>query len=851
MEGNREVTQSSAANDIPDDRTDALSTNANRRGSSISSPAVLQLLLALLVIRLYQVEPRHHLFTILALALAATAVLSRLPERTRPLFLSGVTVLAMGLILGVSAVWAIGVAVLLIVISYLPLALRMRVGLLVAVAAVLFWLRAESVSAFWAVVGSMFMFRLIVFLYETRKLPQLPPLRETLPYFFMLPNVGFVLFPVVDFNTWQRSRDLELSASRFQSAASWVVLGTVHLLIYRAIRYWYLIPPETIGSPGELLQFLSANYGLYLRVAGQFHISIGILHLFGYRLPKTHDWFFLASSFTDIWRRINIYWKDFMSQLFFMPTYFRLRNRLGDRFAICVAVGVTFVATWLAHSWQTFWLLGRFPLTWHDATLWLAAGAAVGVSSLLDYRNVKRKRSGSRTFSVRGAAVHCCKVMIVFVCVSLFWAEWTNPGIIYVLITASGPELLAGTSLVRVMSLLVAVMGTGVIARFVMWRLRTSGFADSRAAEQIQSAVSLVSMGVLLVAALPSMEVWLPNDPARVIATMKSDGYTESESSRMVQGYYEELNEGSLQTAVFDQEDPESRAQRSRQRQNFLDFTRTRNDALELELIPSVQGEYAGQTITTNRWGMRNPDISRSKPEGVWRIAVLGSSVVMGYGVGDEDAFCRLLEDRLNESDFGLGPERRAEVLNFGVGKYTVIHQMLQLEEKVFDFQPDVILYLCHQAEIAAPGLDLARLHAVGLIDEPGLLEIVRDAGVTEDTSPGPMRTMLMTSGPQVVSYCYRRIVDSCRERNVVPVWGFLNMPGRFPVTLQQEEIAPSAREAGFCSLDLTDWDAGSTAAEIMLTDGDPHANATGHQLIMRAVSDALRTCEELPFSGK
>ena len=68
------------------------------------------------------------------------------------------------------------------------------------------------------------------------------------------------------------------------------------------------------------------NYLLYLQVSGQFHMACGMLHLFGFQLPETHHHYLLATGFTDYWRRINIYWKDFMVRVFFNPVVFRLKR---------------------------------------------------------------------------------------------------------------------------------------------------------------------------------------------------------------------------------------------------------------------------------------------------------------------------------------------------------------------------------------------------------------------------------------------------------------------------------------------------------------------------------------------
>ena len=67
-----------------------------------------------------------------------------------------------------------------------------------------------------------------------------------------------------------------------------------------------------------------------------------MLHLFGFNLPETHHRYFLASSFTDFWRRINIYWKDFMMKVFYYPAYFRLR-RFGDTVALVLATVFMFL----------------------------------------------------------------------------------------------------------------------------------------------------------------------------------------------------------------------------------------------------------------------------------------------------------------------------------------------------------------------------------------------------------------------------------------------------------------------------------------------------------------------------
>ena len=67
-----------------------------------------------------------------------------------------------------------------------------------------------------------------------------------------------------------------------------------------------------------------------------------MLHLFGFNLPETHHLYFLASSFTDFWRRINIYWKDFMMKVFYYPVVLRAAQARRDRGAV-IATALVFV----------------------------------------------------------------------------------------------------------------------------------------------------------------------------------------------------------------------------------------------------------------------------------------------------------------------------------------------------------------------------------------------------------------------------------------------------------------------------------------------------------------------------
>lgn len=285
--------------------------------------------LLLAVIHLYRIEERpfqgRAFETLVTLALLAMPAHYLAPLRwKKPLF---VAVSLIGLFL-VAGPWAsavvLAVAAAFIGACYLPIPWAARAAACAAMALIIAWSRPALVAAgipddAWAIAASMLMFRMIVFLYELKhaKAPESPI--DAVSYFFLLPNYCFLHFPVVDYRTMQRGYFAADVHSTQRRGLTMIFRGTLHILAYRLVYQRMLIPPGAVQGIEDLICFIVCNYLLYLHVSGQFHIACGMLHLFGHQLPETHHRYLLATGFTDYWRRINIYWKDFMVRIFFNP----------------------------------------------------------------------------------------------------------------------------------------------------------------------------------------------------------------------------------------------------------------------------------------------------------------------------------------------------------------------------------------------------------------------------------------------------------------------------------------------------------------------------------------------------
>ena len=323
-----------------------------------------QLVLMQAVFDAYRLETR----TFRALVLLATVTLPAhylAPYRwKKPLFVV-ISILGMMLVNGLSTSGAVlAVSAVLLVLATASMPWRARVVLIAALAISLAVARARTASSAEAmstgvipVVATMFMFRMIIYLYERKHAREREPLVDTLSYFFVLPNYVFPHFPVIDYRGFRRRYFASGIHDIQRTGLAMIWRGTVHLLTYRVIDRLLLVSADTVNDPLSLAGYLIFNYLLYLRVSGQFHMACGLLHLFGFALPETHHDYLLATGFTDYWRRINIYWKDFMVRIVFNPVVFGLK-RWPRPAALATATAVVFVITWLLHAYQSFWLRG-------------------------------------------------------------------------------------------------------------------------------------------------------------------------------------------------------------------------------------------------------------------------------------------------------------------------------------------------------------------------------------------------------------------------------------------------------------------------------------------------------------
>src|SRR5690606_19467558 len=147
------------------------------------------------------------------------------------------------------------------------------------------------------------------------------------------------------------------------------------------------------------------------------------LHLFGWNLPETNHQYYLAESFTDYWRRVNIYWKDFTLGTVFNPVALRLR-RTGTVWAVVIGSMAAFVVTWALHGYQTFWLTGELRFSLQDALFWGTLGALVMLNAGREARRPARKLLKALP-TWREAVVTAARTSGVFAVLCVLWSLWS------------------------------------------------------------------------------------------------------------------------------------------------------------------------------------------------------------------------------------------------------------------------------------------------------------------------------------------------------------------------------------------------------------------------------------------
>lgn len=809
-----------------------------------------QCVLLFWVLRRFRIE--NELFRLLvAVALGGFVVNHLLPRRFRLAFFSslsiGLILLAFGLNEG-KWLWTdslargavlFGVGFCLIGVCRLPVAFGYRVAMLLAAACGLAvfrggWATLAPLDAIWPPLGAMFMFRVISYLYDVEHEKTKTSILQAMAYLFLFPALWLFVFPVIDYKTFVKSHYAAPAEETYQRGLRWMFRGVIQLLLWRFVYYEVYVDPARIADGADLAKFLLANIGLYLRVTGHFHFAIGLLLLFGFNLPATNNKYFIAADFIDYWRRANIYMREFLMKVCYYPLVVRFK-KLGPTKSIVAAIIGVFLATWFMHPFQTFWLSGTFPLAPKDALFWGLLCAGVIYSSLRP-----AQKPGALAESERWPAALRLALAtgVTFTLVTTLWSIWTSDDL------EQWISIWRFADRMTVAIWLAAV--TAVMAARILLDSPVSPWVEGgkkppeRKPAGLPWRVAVVTCfvpGFLLVAASSDLVFSRLSDAQKKVAqSFFSNTPNKAGEEFLTRGYYENIMDTARVSPML-----EGALRRQPSNWQLLESTAAVRETVDLrtrEMDPNVDLVVNGVPFRSNEWGMRDREYPLAKPAGAVRVAVLGSSITMGWNVPKERTFEDLLETRLNR-----GKGDTVEIWNFAVNGYSIVSLVEQLERKVLRFHLDAVIVVSHPEDPGRAVYMLARSISMGasLAAYPFLEDLVREAGIQAGDPRNRIERKLAPHGERLTRWAYERLASLCRE-NGIRAW-LVYLPG-----VLQREIGPLdhrlveiAREVGFDVMPLFDVYSGvDDRAELMVAAWDAHPNAAGHARIADALEAAL-----------
>ena len=803
--------------------------------------AVIAAQFALIVaaIRLLNIEtPAFE--SILTLALGGFLVHHYLPAAWRQGFFAALSVASVPMVFGWhDGAWLLGMGCALIALCHLPVSLRARIALLVLTGVAMAVERAQALpgaaslvpGTIWPILGSMFMFRIMLYLYDLKHRAAPFGVGRALAYFFMLPNVCFPLFPIVDYKTLQRSIYNDDALRLYQTGVRFLLRGLLHLALYKVIYFMGVIEAGEVASGLDAARYMVVAYLLYLKVSGIFHLVVGILHMYGYGMAATHHLYLLSSSFTDLWRRVNIYWRDFIQKLVFNPAYFWLRKR-GEMQAIGVATTIAAVVTWLFHSYQWFWIRGDFPLGQSDIIFWTALGVGLTVNVILEARKGRSRALEKQARTLRENAVLCLKTAAMFTTIVILWTIWSTPkleelGLVWRALLTCGPLDLA---------VIVGLpLSLGLYRVSFGERKREGGSADTATPAFWPEAavVSLVATAFIVVALRPLVLVPVWPALATLVTEVRDGRLNAADLKRLQHGYYENLadvtrfnNELWMMYGGRPNDWTESKVQRSRP------------DAIGSEFIPSTSEVFKGAVRTINSLGMRDREYTVARAPDIFRIALVGVSNDAGTGVKDDETYENLVEDRLNR-ELGARTGKKFEILNFSQGGLSATQKLATIERRVFDFRPDVILYMAYSPELEWTFSSAQHLIKNQLVGEFPFVKLAMDrAGVSIDAGAMPKEKIVLESrlapyAEDALRAVLERFRTGAAARGIRPVLvlgASLDDAGR---STEIDRLIKLGQASGMKFLNMQGaFDEVKERKSLWIAPWDTHPNAQGHRLL-------------------
>lgn len=644
-------------------------------------------------------------------------------------------------------------------------------------------------------------------------------------FFFLGPNLSFPLMPIIDYRDWKKAYNSSTETT-YYTAIDRLAAGLFNLLLFRVIYHFLYIAPFAIHNGMDVIQFMLASYLMLLRLPGLFLLISGWLGLMGLNLPPVFGRFYFANTYSEVWRRINIYWKEFVVKQLYNP-FFVLFGKFSFNMRMGMAIILAFALSSLLHTWQLLWIKGNFDFRITDLVYWTVLGCLVFVSGTIFPSKFIQRFNAQTKINFLDAMRNASAVLMVFISMSVLYSLWITGDIHYWVYILSLLQHFTYDDFYFLISTASLLLVGFAVLTMIFHRFRNH--KEFFSVLPFSSGIFILMLFFLRFADPPQLKKLLHYVPNHEdVSRMEKDYYDAAVGSVNRRAYNWELILNRKRPEFFKRDDQ---------------LHRRRNDLLTRELRPSVSVDLNGSHYTTNSFGLRDKEYAEYPDSGCYRFAFLGASYTMGYGVNDRQSFEALLEDTLSR-DYCV------EFLNFGVGSYSLVQQVALLNEKVNHYHPGGVIYTAHSQEKFRVTRSFVSLVQNGIdLKYPALISIRDRAGLKQYMGFDELFSRTQPFSDELLDWGYKEIIYYCKTHSCVPIMVFAQATMDEENRLEWEALQQKAEGLGFVILDISNALVNYPVENIRVSELDHHPNAFGHQLLMRALYVQWKKNEEIIFN--
>ncbi|MFC4634283.1 SGNH/GDSL hydrolase family protein [Dokdonia ponticola] len=740
----------------------------------------------------------------------------------------------------------IGIALALIGVCHLPFSITIRQLLVIflgmGLAFCQYIIKKTSFvgeialgSKFVSLLGVMFMFRIILYLHELKYQKKKPSVWQSLSYFFTLPNYSFPIFPIIDFKAFNSTYYDDQDTKIYERGVNLILLGLFQLLFYRVIYYLLPLLSEVDGAL-MFFYYIMISYLFLIRLNGILNIIVGILRLFGFNLPDIFNYMFLSHGFDDYWRRVNIYWKDFMVKIFYYPIYFKFRKK-SIVLALTIGTILTFFFNWFLHSYQWFWILGEFSVRGPEIIFWTILCILVLIAVIYQTKNRgKTKISKINIKTWKFAFTRALQIIFTNVVIALIYNLYNSPSFsdwINLLTKIKNSPIIEIGIVLLILLLIVFPLALGI---WMYENKKMNSLFDFISRGQDILKFGFLIGGLFITTSFAGNLLSTKNQVT--LYNYVTHQLNKSDTERQSRGYYEEILSG-------DQFNSQAWQNESGKSANWVQLNKTgimvRED-LFINLKPNAEIVFKDAHLSTNSWGMRDKEYSKKRPKNTVRIAILGGSLEMGTGVENNEVFENLIENSLNANKKASDPNY--EVLNFSISGSSIIRNIEKFNKQVKDFEPTHVLLGMHEGEVLHFQKTLRWIKEQTESKEnlenifknsPWLRELVifiEKENLSFDLNIKEKEKI--KRGNKIINWCLNHLKQKCSEKGID--FSLILFPSLENKTNNLNNIEQLIKKNKIHYYDIRDAYLNYDHDLLKIAEWDNHPNTKGHELIANAL---------------